>query len=251
MINSILNHLHDSEIWSNYRPRIPRNFYYLALYGGIGVMVAIWWLRGNQVVLANLIFVVGVLLILPIILVGCLVYWIRNKRLRNRNQILDVIAWRGDERVLDVGCGSGLLLNGAAQRLTSGKAIGIDIWVSSGGGGDFERLWQNVVAEGVTERVEFKEVDVRQMPFEDEMFDVVLSNAAMHHVGHHPHDKERALSEMIRVLKPGGYIVLRDVAVIIETITQKMAQLGLESEIRKMPPFLHYAMSLSKSRKPF
>src|SRR5262245_42175976 len=49
-------------------------------------------------------------------------------KLRGREQLLSRVAWTGHEQVLDVGCGRGLMLIGAAKRLTDGKAIGIDIW---------------------------------------------------------------------------------------------------------------------------
>src|ERR1700732_837604 len=49
-------------------------------------------------------------------------------KLRARERLLETIPWRGDEVVLDVGCGRGLMLIGAAHRLTSGKAVGVDIW---------------------------------------------------------------------------------------------------------------------------
>src|SRR5207248_9652552 len=49
-------------------------------------------------------------------------------KVRERERLLDNVAWRGDERVLDVGCGRGLMLVGAAKRLTTGRAVGVDIW---------------------------------------------------------------------------------------------------------------------------
>ncbi len=49
-------------------------------------------------------------------------------KFRARDALLNAIPWRGDEQVLDVGCGRGLLLIGAAKRLTTGKAVGVDIW---------------------------------------------------------------------------------------------------------------------------
>src|SRR3989442_663480 len=49
-------------------------------------------------------------------------------KLRERERILDAVHLRGDERVLDLGCGRGLLLIGAAKRLSTGKAVGVDIW---------------------------------------------------------------------------------------------------------------------------
>jgi len=61
---------------------------------------------------------------------GCgMIWYSKVGKLRIRNQILQHIAWRGDEFALDVGCGRGLLLVGAARQLTSGKAIGVDRWV--------------------------------------------------------------------------------------------------------------------------
>src|SRR5258708_19977503 len=58
---------------------------------------------------------------------GMLFYSVIGKR-SIRDWLLDQVPWRGDEVVLDVGCGRGLLLVGAARRLTSGKAIWVDPW---------------------------------------------------------------------------------------------------------------------------
>lgn len=52
----------------------------------------------------------------------------RVGKVHERERVLDLIEWTGRERVLDVGCGRGLMLLGAARRLTTGKASGIDIW---------------------------------------------------------------------------------------------------------------------------
>src|SRR5712691_5072616 len=49
-------------------------------------------------------------------------------KLRARDELIDGIPWSGNELVLDVGCGRGLLLVATAKRLTRGKAIGIDVW---------------------------------------------------------------------------------------------------------------------------
>ena len=60
--------------------------------------------------------------------VGMLAYS-KSGKLDIRDHVLSAIPWRGDESVLDVGCGRGLLLLGAAQRLKSGKAVGVDVWL--------------------------------------------------------------------------------------------------------------------------
>ena len=67
---------------------------------------------------------------------------------------LDKIPWRGDERVLDVGCGRGLLAVGAAHRMSSGTVTGVDVWnrqaVSDNRAGS---VLENAAIEGVQDRV--------------------------------------------------------------------------------------------------
>jgi cyclopropane fatty-acyl-phospholipid synthase-like methyltransferase len=51
-------------------------------------------------------------------------------KIRETKRILGVYDWSGDEKVLDVGCGRGLMLIAVAKRLTKGKAFRVDIWDS-------------------------------------------------------------------------------------------------------------------------
>src|ERR1035438_8243568 len=75
-------------------------------------------------------------------------------KMRTREQLLDHITWKGSERVLDVGCGRGLMLIGAAKRLTTGSATGVDIWQSEVlSGNNPEAPLRNAKAEGVENRV--------------------------------------------------------------------------------------------------
>lgn len=65
----------------------------------------------------------------------------------HRDRMLKLHNWRGDEQVLDVGTGRGLLLVGAARRLTTGHATGIDIWNKEDlSGNALERTEQNLAA---------------------------------------------------------------------------------------------------------
>jgi ubiquinone/menaquinone biosynthesis C-methylase UbiE len=128
-----------------------------------------------------------------------------------REKLVGRIEWTGDEHVLDVGCGRGLILIGAALRLKSGSAVGIDIWQSEDlSGNRAEVPLKNAALEGVANRVTVQTADMRHMPFEDSSFDVVLSRAAIHNL-YSVTDRAAAIREIARVLRPGGRAVIADI----------------------------------------
>jgi SAM-dependent methyltransferase len=139
-----------------------------------------------------------------------MLHYSRIGKLKLRDHLLNQIRWRGDETVLDVGCGRGLLLAGAARRLTSGKVTGVDVWHTHALSGNRPgAALENAAIEGVAGRVEVERADVRQLPFHDASFDVVVSNFVVHEMKT-PADREKMLREMMRVLKPGGQLALID-----------------------------------------
>ena len=132
-------------------------------------------------------------------------------KLRERERLLDLLAWTGRERVLDVGCGRGLLLVGAAKRLTTGSAAGIDLWQTEDLSGNRpEAALENARLEGVAGRIEVHTADMRKLPFPDASFDTVLSMSAIHNVYSAP-GRAAALAEIARVLKPGGAVLIEDI----------------------------------------
>ncbi|MDA8308494.1 MAG: class I SAM-dependent methyltransferase [Deltaproteobacteria bacterium] len=142
---------------------------------------------------------------------GLMLYSSLIGKLKERERLLDLISWQGTERVLDVGCGRGLMLVGAARRLTAGRAVGIDLWQGADQADNRpEAALNNARIEGVAKRIAVSTADMRQLPFSNESFDVVISHWAVHNL-HEADDRTRALSEMVRVLKPAGYVVLADI----------------------------------------
>jgi arsenite methyltransferase len=140
---------------------------------------------------------------------GMLYYSLVGKR-HIRDQLLDLVPWRGDERVLDVGCGRGLVLIGAARRLTTGRATGVDKWVPGAITGNRpEAVQRNAELEGVADRVEIQRGEAQQLPFADASFDVVVSNFVIHEMDTRA-DREKMLREIARVLAPGGRVALAD-----------------------------------------
>jgi arsenite methyltransferase len=126
-------------------------------------------------------------------------------------KLLDKLALRGDERILDLGCGRGAVLLLAAQHLTTGRAVGVDLWRSvDQSGNSAEATRRNAVAEGVADRVELHTGDMTALPFEDNSFDVIVSSLAIHNIRGRA-GRTKAVDEAVRVLRPGGRLMIADI----------------------------------------
>src|SRR5262249_2035059 len=124
--------------------------------------------------------------------------------------ILRQLELRGDEHLLDLGCGRGAVLLMAARLLPKGKAIGIDVWKANEQSGNaLSVTQQNAEREGVAERVDLHTADMRQLPFSDASFDLAVSSMAIHNI-QDLEGRKQSIDEAVRVLKPGGRLVIVD-----------------------------------------
>jgi arsenite methyltransferase len=146
--------------------------------------------------------------------------------------LLDQLGLRGDERILDLGCGRGAVLLMAAQHLTTGRAVGVDLWRGvDQSGNSAEATRRNAVAEGVADRVELHTADMTALPFEDNGFDLVLSNFAIHNISGRG-GRDKAISEAVRVLRPGGRLRIVDVRA-TRQYQARLARLGMDDVARR------------------
>jgi len=130
-------------------------------------------------------------------------------KFRAWDAILDRATFRGDEQVLDMGCGRGAVLIAAARRLPRGRAVGVDLWSADQSGNRPEATLANAAAADVADRVEVRSGDMTALPFPNDSFDVVTSAMAIHNIPS-AEGRRRALEEAIRVLRPGGRLLIAD-----------------------------------------
>ncbi len=111
---------------------------------------------------------------------------------------LDLLEMKKGDRVLDVGCGTGVFLARIAQ--TWGiDGVGVDISKNS-----ITLAKSLKLNSGMTSRLRFQTADATKLPFKDKSFDHVLSFDVLEHI----ENQKKSLSEMVRVLKPGGFLLI-------------------------------------------
>jgi len=122
--------------------------------------------------------------------------------LKATDELIELCHITPDKYVLVVGCGIGLTSCYMAKKYGC-RVLGVDISAKML---DWSR--KRARKAGVTDRAEFMLADVQDLPFNDNLFDAVISES----VTAFPPDKERAVSEYVRVIKPGGYVGLNECA---------------------------------------
>ena len=198
----------------NYGIDAPLAVRNLLIVGALGVialitrLLGLWSRQDGIAIIARPLMTAGL---------GCgavalwMIYDSKIGKAREREKYLDKIVWRGDERVLDVGCGLGLFLIGAAKRLSTGRAVGIDKWQQEDlSGNNAAGTLNNALIEGVADKVEVHTGDARKLPFDNASFDVVLSSMALHNI-YNAGERQTAVREIARVLKSGGRVLIVDV----------------------------------------
>jgi arsenite methyltransferase len=137
------------------------------------------------------------------------IYATRSGKFHVWDRVLDDLRLRGDESLLDLGCGRGAVLLAAAKRLPRGRAIGVDLWRPDQTENSQDGTLANAALEHVADRIELHTADMTALPLDDSSVDVIISNLAIHNIPDRA-GRQRALDEAVRVLRPGGRLAIAD-----------------------------------------
>jgi ubiquinone/menaquinone biosynthesis C-methylase UbiE len=104
-------------------------------------------------------------------------------------------------RLLDVGCGPGSITRGLAERVAPGEVIGLDLSRET-----LDAARHDAAVRGV-HNLHYEEGSVYELRFADASFDVAYAHQVLQHL----REREAALREMVRVVRPGGLVAVREV----------------------------------------
>jgi arsenite methyltransferase len=186
-------------------PYFPLIFGFLSVAAGIAMTIS-WWQGEFRDALRMTLYFAFFLAN-----TSSFLYTTRRGKFIEWDRILDRLHLRGDEGVLDMGCGRGAVLTAVARRLSTGRVTGVDIWsIKDQSGNARDVTLRNAFLEGVADRIQIDTGDMRALPYPDATFDLVVSSLAIHNIRSNA-ERRRAVVEGFRVLKPGGRIVIADI----------------------------------------
>jgi ubiquinone/menaquinone biosynthesis C-methylase UbiE len=142
-------------------------------------------------------------------------------------ELIELCYIEQDKYVLEVGCGVGVTPCYIAKKYGC-RVVGVDSH-----DGMIARAKERAIRERVADRTEFRVADARDLPFEDDLFDVVMCESVLAFV----EDKQKAINEYVRVAKPGGYVGLSESAWIRTPSPKLRAYLDRSlSQMEALPP---------------
>src|SRR5580692_9377885 len=147
-------------------PYFPVIFGFFSVAAGIGATIA-WWQGAIRPAMRMTFCFVFFLAN-----TSSFLYTTRRGKFIEWDRILDHLDLRGDEEVLDMGCGRGAVLTAVACRLTTGRVTGVDIWRTKDQSGNARDVTlRNASLEGAGERVQIETGDMRELRYPDAAFD--------------------------------------------------------------------------------
>jgi SAM-dependent methyltransferase len=240
---------------ARYRPPLAALQHRLLVFGVLATSVGSVAYLGKDAwrgAVAALVVGVGAhLAVLGMFLLGSFAWfrWLTSVlRFRDVERLLDALDLRGNEVLLDVGTGDGVVAIAAAKRLPNGSVIAMDDWQRPHAGRALSsaKARSNAEAEGVGTRVRVGTMSFEDFELPSESVDVAVACFALHHL--EPAVRQRALLEMVRVLRPGGRLLVAEPVHRAEiAVAFERSGLAVKRESRTFPRWLFGWISARKS----
>jgi ubiquinone/menaquinone biosynthesis C-methylase UbiE len=164
----------------------------------------------------------------------------------NRLFVADFLAvWDGGNPILDVGTGTAQIPLELCRQAATARVVAIDR------AHEMLRVAQeNVRRAGLETRLNLEICDAKSMPFDNHGFGAVISNSIVHHIP----DPQRVLAEMIRVLRPGGTLLVRDLSrpsgeTLLQELVDQYAGEATPHQRQMFRESLHAALTLTEIRQ--
>ena len=119
----------------------------------------------------------------------------------NSSFVQRLVELGGRGHMLDIGTGPGHMPILVCQAISSSTVVGVDMSQHM-----LKIAGQHLAASGLTDRISYQLADAKRLPWPDGAFDTVYSNTILHHIP----DPRPYLCEAVRVLRPGGVLLIRD-----------------------------------------
>jgi len=182
------------------------------IIGLIGLIVLVFGLL-NQAVFRIILLIAGITLILMFLWPGIGMI-VLNLKIGNKfylDKDMEALYKTSSPQILDVGCGTGRTAIKIAKILENGGHLtGIDIYERMAiAGNSLDTVQKNARIEGVDGKTTFQYGSATEIPFDDGIFDTVIVSSVLHEI-HDLNNQKKALKEIYRVLKPGGYVYISE-----------------------------------------
>ena len=196
---------------------------FLSLVGIFAIIWTMWFSNADPRTNSIITVVSSVVILLSVVLIITGKWSSGTGKLKMRDKIIKEMELNGTEKILDIGCGRGLLAIGLAKKITTGSVIGADHWIGTFEySNEKEQAIENAILESVSDKVRIEAADVTSLPYSDNEFDIVTSSLMLHHVK----DWSKAMSELRRVLKPDGKLYIADIP--YRSISKSLENSGLK-----------------------
>ena len=200
---------------------------YAALFATLSVFAStVWdaWLVAVLYALLTAVSVAAAILYLHATVRGKFLLW---------RELLASLPTAGEpRRILDLGCGRAAVAIMAAQQFPDANVTGIDLWRSiDQSSNSIESARNNAEQNAVADRIRFDTGDMTALPYPDASFDLITASLSIHNIPSRA-GRERAVEEALRVLAPGGRLVIVDIRR-TKDYRGALARLGLDVGARQ------------------